>query len=106
MISKIKDEVWYLGAYENLGNMVLQKFRLSNKEDIEDLKNTFHPILSKKDPSSISPSSQRRYFLCWALYNQLIGNYDEVFQYSEKVIDWWDKHPLNKEEEFHKYIVD
>lgn len=106
VLSHISNEIDYLKTYERLGNIVLQKFRLSNEKDIEHIKSTFYPLLADQDPEQISPSSRWRFYQCWVLYSQLIGNFNDVFLYSEKVIDWWDKHPLNKEEEFHKYIVD
>lgn len=106
VLRNVSDEMLYLRIYERLGQIVLQKFRLSNEKDIENIKASFYPLLRDRDPEDISPSAQWRYFQCWVLYSQLIGDYNAVFQYSEKVIDWWDKHPLNKEEEFHKYIVD
>jgi hypothetical protein len=106
VLQKITDEMWYLAIYEDLVNIVLQKFRLSDEKDIDQVRSKFYPQLLARDPEMISPSSRRRYYQCWALYSQLIGNFEDVFQYYEKVIDWWDKHPLNKEEEFHKYIVD
>ncbi len=106
VLQNVSDEMRYLRIYERLGNIVLQKFRLSNEKDIEDIKATFYPLLHDRDPDEISPSALWRYYQCWALYSQLIGNFNDVFRYSEKVIDWWDRHPMNKEEEFHKYIVD
>ncbi|PHN07699.1 hypothetical protein [Flavilitoribacter nigricans] len=106
VLQRITDEMWYLAIYEDLVNIVLQKFRLSDEKDIERVRAKFYPQLVARDPEMISPGSRRRFYQCWALYSQLLGNFDDVFQYYEKVIDWWDKHPLNKEEEFHKYIVD
>lgn len=106
VLQRVADEIGFLSIYDQLVNIVLQKFRLSKEEDIENLKSRFYPQLITWNAESISPSSRRRLYQCWAMYSQLIGNFNDVFHYSEQVIDWWDKHPLNKEEEFHKYVVD
>ncbi|MCB0630351.1 MAG: hypothetical protein KDD15_11480, partial [Lewinella sp.] len=82
------------------------KFSLNSEEDIKNTKSRFGPSLEGFQPTEISPTSQRRLYQCRALFNLLLGNFNEVFLNYEKVIDWWDKHPLIKEEEFHKYIVD
>lgn len=106
LLRRITEENLLLTTYESLGNMVMRNLGLSNEEEIKKLKHRFLSVLTEISPEKISAAAQRRYYQCWAFYSQLVGNYDDVFQYYEKVIDWWDRHPMNKEEEFHRYIVD
>ena len=106
VLRHLMEEMWYHETYEDLLSLVVQKFRLSDQGDIQELKERFYDKLLEKEVEHISPTSLRRRYQCWALYSQLVGNFEDVFKYYELVIDWWDKHALNKEEEFHKYIVD
>ncbi|HRF39827.1 MAG TPA: hypothetical protein PK198_13635, partial [Saprospiraceae bacterium] len=52
------------------------------------------------------PKAYWRYLLCMAMYHQLLGEFEEVFQYYSKVVDWWDERPANKKEDFYLYIID
>lgn len=106
VLHRIADEVAQLGIYDELVNIVLQKFTLNDKQAIAEIRHKFYPRLTGIDPEQISSSAQRRFFQCWALYSQLVGNSEDVFYYYQKVIDWWDRHPVIKEEEFNHYVVD
>lgn len=106
VLQRIADEMDLLEIYVHLLDIVFKKFSLNSEEDIQNVKARFGPMLENFQPEKISPTSQRRLYQCRALYSWLLGNFNDVFQHYEKVIDWWDRHPLIKEEEFHKYIVD
>jgi hypothetical protein len=106
VIKRVVTEMELLEVYVNLLDMVFKKFSLNNEEDIKNTKDRFGALLESYEAGRISPTSQRRLYQCRALYGLLLGNFNDVFTNYEQVIDWWDKHPLIKEEEFHKYIVD
>lgn len=106
VLDNIVREMGLLDIYVNLLDIVLKRFSLGHEEDIKQTRARFQPLLEQIEPEKISPSSQRRYYQCKAMYSLLVGDFNDVFQQYEKVIDWWDQHPMIKGEEFHKYIVD
>ena len=101
---KISEELKYQNLYETLITDVVKFQELKKDEDKIKLKNKFQPILDTHPPRS--NRALRRYFQCIALYNQLLGNQEAVFENYSEVVDWWEKNPKYKEEEFYRYIVD
>jgi hypothetical protein len=47
----------------------------------------------------------RRFYQCNAVYYNLLGDLEKVYQFSLKAVQWWDDFPVLKEEEFHRYII-
>lgn len=106
IIRSVDDEIRYLDIYDELLMLVLNKFEFKDNEEKEALTDKYYPLLSTKEESAILPTALRRYYQCWALYYQLLGDVEQVFQHYEMVVDWWDQHPAIKSEDFHHYIVD
>ncbi len=104
VIEKINEELTYQSLYETLITDVVKYQELKKEEDKEKLKMKFEGTLSTPPPRS--NRALRRYFQSIALYNQLLGNQEAVFDNYSEVVDWWENNPKYKEEEFYRYIVD
>lgn len=104
VIGKISEELLYQELYETLITDVVKFQELKKEEDKINLKNKFASLLKASPPDS--NRALRRYFQCIALFNQLLGQQEAVFENYAKVVDWWEKNPKYKEEEFYRYIVD
>lgn len=104
-IQAINEEFDFLDLYCQLFEVVNKKFDIKNEQVRESIKESFEEkILSQERPQS--SNALRRYLQSKALYYQLLRDFNKVYEYFTKVVDWWDKHPDNKQEEFYRYIVD
>lgn len=104
-IEEIEEEVIFNGFYDELSTLVLQHFTFQQEKQKHNLSNQYKTtLLEVKAP--VFPKSERRYYQCLALFYQLMGDYEQVYQYYTKVIDWWENYPSYRQEEFNRYIVD
>lgn len=62
--------------------------------------------LLEEQPTPQSTHARRRYFQCAALAYQMESNPEKVFNYYERVVDWWDQNEAYRQEEFYRYVVD
>lgn len=104
VVEKIKEELFYQNLYETLITEVVKHLELKTEKDKVNLKKKFAPILPADPPRS--NRALRRYYQCIALFNQLLGEQEEVFKNYSEVVEWWERNPKYKEEEFYRYIVD
>lgn len=104
-LKAIDEELRYLDLYYRLLLEVFQEFNIKDEKRIE-LLNMKLPIglLDEKNKPK-SAQAIRRFYQCNAVYYNLLGDLEKVYQYSLKAVEWWEKFPLLKEEEFHRYII-
>ncbi len=101
----IKEELSYLDLNYRLGLEVTREFNLKEKGSIEALNNRIPVELLDEKNKPESPQALRRFYLCNAVYFNLRGEPEKVYQYFLKAAEWWDDYPALKEEEFHRYII-
>jgi len=91
----------------NLYDKLLKKsvIRESEKENTEE---TDEVELTELlfNPTIRTESINRRQLLAQALYFQQNSDYDSVLKRFEKVVEWWEKHPAIKSEEYYTYLTD
>lgn len=104
--SIVEEEFDYLNLNNQLYIEIVHQFSLLDEQSKNELKDQIGEKLEKNDLDSISFLTQHRLYQSRALYFQLIGETEEVFQHFSKVLDLWDDNPKIKEEEFYKYIID
>ncbi len=104
-INAVNEELMLLDIADELFVEILQHFELKRDEEKQALRNRFARLARMREPET-SPKARWRYFLCMAMYHQLLGEFDKVFEYYSMVVDWWDRHPKYKKEEFYLYIID
>lgn len=104
-IKSLHLELGYLDTADELFVDILQHFQLNSSEDRNALRMRMAQLV-QSPPDIDSPKAYWRYLLCMAMYHQLLGEFEEVFQYYSKVVDWWDERPANKKEDFYLYIID
>ncbi len=102
----IEEELKYIGLYCSL---VVEFFRhgvLKNKNNIDEIKKNIPIHLLDKKNKPTSKLALRRYYLCKASYNRLMGNVQETKKYYEKAALWWAEYPSIKEEDYYRYVGD
>lgn len=105
ILKDLNTEWEYLDIYDDLLNKVTKNFILKNEEDKKEIETNYAKFLNdKKQPTTAD--AQHRFLQSKGLYYQLLGNFDKVYFYFKQVVDWWNKHPTYKEEEFHRYTID
>jgi len=105
-IRAIKEEFEYLDLYDRLFKEITQRSVLTTAEEKENLRKQYAVLDQRLDDSTISIRAARRLLQCKAIFYQLLGDYDKVFENYFKVVDWWDSNELYKREEFYRYIID
>jgi hypothetical protein len=105
VVAKIKEELFYQNLYETLITDVVKYLELKDEKDKVELKTKFESVLLQSTPPA-SNRALRRFSQCLALYHQLLGDYENVFNFYSKVVEWWENNPKYREEEFYRYIVD
>jgi hypothetical protein len=104
-LKAIDEEMKYHDLYYRLGLEVYREFNLKDKTSIEALQKRLPiELLSEKHKPQF-PQAQRRFYLCNAAYYTLLGDLDKVHHYYLRSVNWWDRYPALKEEEFHRYII-
>jgi tetratricopeptide (TPR) repeat protein len=98
-------ELGYLDTADELFVDILQHFQLNSSEGRNALRTRMAQLV-QSPPDTDSPKAYWRYLLCMAMYHQLLGEFEEVFHYYSRVVDWWDERPTNKKEDFYLYIID
>ena len=104
-LEEIQEEFVFNSFYDELSALVLQQFTFQEEKQKKALQKKYRTTLLEIASPTFS-KSKRRHYQCLALYYQLMGDYQQVFQYYTKVIDWWEEFPHYKREEFNRYIVD
>jgi hypothetical protein len=99
----IDEELKYLDLYYRL---LLEAYKDFNPDEQKDI------VLKKKLSIELleelhfpnAPQAQRRYYQCQYVYYNMLGDLTKEYSYSKKAVEWWDNHPVLKEEEFHRYV--
>ncbi|MCB0522287.1 MAG: hypothetical protein H6577_11160 [Lewinellaceae bacterium] len=102
----VEEELDYLGLYFRL---VVEMYKGGASKDtpgIKLFKDEFSKKIIEHDGSNLATLAQRRYFLCKAAFNRLIGENQLVYENQLEVINWWERNKELKEEEFYRYITD
>ncbi|MFQ5448410.1 MAG: hypothetical protein ACE5FF_15905, partial [Saprospiraceae bacterium] len=104
-LEAIGEELRYLDLYYRLLLEVFRDFNPKDASSMEALKKRLPLELLDDNNKPASPQAVRRFYLCNAVYYNLLGELEKVYEYSLKAVQWWDSHPALKEEEFHRYII-
>lgn len=104
-LSALSLELNHMDTADELFVEILQNFQLKSAYDRAALRSRM-AVFEQSPPGPEHPKAYWRYLLCMAMYHQLLGEFEEVFQYYSKVVDWWDERPANKKEDFYLYIID
>lgn len=105
ILIKIKEESQYLNTYHSITTKFFQHINLSTKEQKSDFTKEFS--LEEKDISSFSsPRASYSFLLYKKFHFQLLGKSQGVFDYSFKIMEWWEDNQGIKKEERHRYLVD
>lgn len=105
-LTSIGEEIYYLGIYDQLSKEVIRQPDLDNETLRSQFRDRFAKAIEDIEDYPSNIHARRRYFQSAALYFQLLGKFDQVFEYYTKVVDWWDENQKYKGEEFYRYIVD
>lgn len=93
----------YSDAYYNMLIKVTKNFSSPPHErEHIDLPDFF----TEEQEEDKSTRTQHRFYQVNALYHQLQGNKEQVLKFFEETVAWWDEHPVLKNEEYYRYIVD
>lgn len=103
---KLNEELRYLDIHDQLLVEIRKNPRVTETRQRESLKTRFTSLLKVLSEEPTSLQGQLRYNQCMALYFQLMGDADKVFDYFTRVMHCWDDRPKYKEEEFYRYVLD
>jgi hypothetical protein len=102
-LKAIDEELRYLDLYYRLLLELYKDFNPDEQKDVVLKKSLPIELLDESNfPSSIQ--AQRRYYQCQYVYYNMLGDLTNEYFYSKKAVEWWDNHPVLKEEEFHRYV--
>ncbi len=104
-LKAISGELKYLDLNYRLGLEVTREFNLKDDGSIQALNQRIPVELLGEKNKPRSPQALRRFYLCNAVYYNLLGDLEKVYHYFLKAAEWWDDYPALKEEEFHRYII-
>ncbi|MEM0991497.1 MAG: hypothetical protein AAGI49_00605 [Bacteroidota bacterium] len=100
-----QEEYQYLDLYDRIWKDSVQNIQIKDGEK-EKFRNKAGLILNRKQDDFKSIIAEHRYYQSSSFFYQNIGEYDKVFDYRYKAMNWWDKNPKYKEEAFYNYIID
>lgn len=105
-IDSITKEIKYLDICCHLLIELNHHFELESDQERIAFSQRFPERLFIEENKPNTAQAQRRFFQSRALYYQLLGEHEMVYQNYQLVVDWWESNPKFKEEEFSRYIVD
>lgn len=105
-LKAVYEEFKYLDIHDFLIVEVLKNFEYKSETKKCELRAEIAPATFDLNNTPNFRRAQLRFFQCGALYNQLLGNFEQVFDFYTKVVKWWDDNPKYKEEEFYRHILD
>ncbi|MEM9822067.1 MAG: hypothetical protein AAF985_13385 [Bacteroidota bacterium] len=105
ILSFINEEMEILSTHDQIFNLVLQKYHLKGEKSKAILDEKFSN-LSGEDKLIQSPRAQLRFFKSKGHYHSLLRNFEKLSLYCQKIIDWWEKYPKVKNEEFGRFLGD
>ena len=103
-MKSINEELVYLDLYYRLLLEILKEFNLKDENSKIELNKRLPLKLLDEKTKPKSPHALRRYYLCKAVYYNLLGDLQQVFANYQLAVKWWDKYPIIKDENFHTYI--
>lgn len=105
-LHKLHEELHFLDTHDQLLVEIRKNPRLAEGKQRELLKARFSTLLKALDEEPTSVQGQLRFYQCMALFSQLTGDADKVFEYYNKVVSCWNARPKYKDEEFYRYVLD
>ena len=102
----ITDEYKFQDIYDKLLKKVVKNPNGQSEEKNKLLIDNYQMYFKDLKNVPDTPHALRKYYQSAALYFQLLGEYDKVFDNYSLVLDWWEDHPKLKSEDFFRYIVD
>lgn len=105
-MQKLEEELRYLDTHDRLLVEIRQNPKLTSATKRSEIKDRFSHLQSALGEEPLSVQGQLRYYQCMALYSQLMGDPDKVFEHYNKVVVCWNESPKYKEEEFYRYVLD
>lgn len=106
LLEAIREELQYLKVYESLAAQAIKRFVLRGREEKARFRKELPEDVLRSGTPPKTSLARLRYYQSLALYHQLIGEFEEVITGFSEVVDWWDRHPVYKEEEFYRYLMD
>jgi hypothetical protein len=105
-LNAINEELNYLNLHYRLLLEVIKEFNIKDVDRIEALKSRLPLELLNTRHKPNSPQAVRRFYLCNAVYHNLLMDREKAQGYFLQAAEWWDQFEELKEEEFHRYIND
>ena len=106
IVNGVIEELKYLDLYSQLFLQLSREFELKDEARKKELEDQTPGEIKENGFYPESPRAKLRLLKCKVIYSQLMGAYDEVYQNSNMVLDWWEEYPKIKDEEFFKYLID
>ncbi|MEM1324471.1 MAG: hypothetical protein AAGI23_00875 [Bacteroidota bacterium] len=103
--SGLLEEFRTLDVYDNIlaKTFIGEGLKEEEKVRFEDQLEYFD---KRKEKGFDSIAAEHRYYQALGIYHSLLQNNEAYFKASEQVMNWWDRHPIYKDEEFYNYIID
>lgn len=105
-IFSITGEIKYLDICCRLLIELNEHLKLESESEKKAFVTRFPETFFAEENKPDTAQAQRRFLQSRALYYQLLGEYERVYQNYQQVVDWWESNPKFKKEEFSRYIVD
>lgn len=102
----IHEEMDYLNLYFTLIVEVYKEGTFKDKKSIDAFNQRFPSESLAENHLPASALSKRRFYLCNAIYFRLLGKKNKIYENYLRAVDWWEKYPAFKSEEFNRYVSD
>ncbi len=103
LVRSVKDEFHYLDLYDRISLDVASVFQYSKEAEKENLAQELSPQ-SWTVPEG--KNAEHRFLQVNAFFYHLLGESEKSESYFLKTVEWWDKNPDIKNDEFFRYIAD
>lgn len=104
ILKNLEEEITYANANLSLEAKFLQQITLSTEEDKKALAEEYHFLTSVKYPDIQTIRGQIYYLRANKTLAHLLGHHKDVYDFCEKIVNWWENNPMIKKEENHLYL--
>ncbi len=103
-LTALVEEFRYLDIHDKLLMEVIRNPQRIKEQRRQEVKEEYYSLRDAPEPTSLQ--AKLRYHQSLAFLYQILGEKREVYNEFSEVIRCWNEHPLYKQEEFYRYILD
>ncbi len=104
LLSLLSKELYYVDIADRMFSWVIKNQSIKSEGEVEELKNTFLPVLKKEKYEDLSMEGKRQYDYSYGILYRLIEDVEYASQFFKNGLEWWTRNPIMRTQKFTSYV--